>query len=115
MILCGRYEGFDERILEAFPWRPISIGDYVLSGGEVPAMVLVEGITRLLPGVLGHEESNVRDSFTEWSGRDGYDHPHYTRPPEYRGLNVPGVLLSGNHGEIEVWRKKRAAERRSPE
>lgn len=110
VLLCGRYEGFDQRILDAFSWERVSIGDFVLSGGEVPAMVLIEGITRLLPGVLGHEESARRDSFSEWAGDDGLDHPHYTRPPVYRGLEVPEVLLSGNHGEIEQWRRRRAQE-----
>ncbi len=109
VLLCGRYEGFDERILGAFPWQCVSVGDYVLSGGEVPAMLMVEGVARLLPGVLGHEESSLRDSFSEWSGPDGFDHPHYTRPSEYRGAKVPEVLLSGNHEEIEAWRKKSAA------
>ena len=109
LLLCGRYEGFDERIVEAFPWRRYSIGEYVLSGGEVPAMVFVEGVARLLPDVLGHEESHVRDSFSEGAGPGGLDHPHYTRPPEYRGREVPKVLLSGNHGEIESWRQTKAA------
>lgn len=114
-LLCGRYEGFDQRILDAFPWQRVSIGDYVLSGGEVPAMVIVEGIARLLPGVLGHDQSARRDSFSEWAGAEGVDHPHYTRPPEYRGREVPQVLLSGNHGEIEEWRRReseRATRRR---
>ena len=106
VMLCGRYEGYDERIVEAYPWRRLSIGDYVLSGGEVPAMVLVEGISRLLPGVLGDEESARRDSFGEWSGRDGLDHPHWTRPLNYRGREVPEVLLSGDHGLIESWRRE---------
>lgn len=109
LLLCGRYEGFDERIVEAFPWRRYSIGEYVLSGGEAPAMVIVEGVARLLPGVLGHEESHVRDSFSEGAGPGGLDHPHYTRPPEYRGRAVPEVLLSGNHGEIESWRRDKAS------
>lgn len=110
IILCGRYEGFDQRILDSFPWERVSIGDYVLSGGEVPAMVIMEGIARLLPGVLGHGESARRDSFSEWTGADGVDHPHYTRPPEYRGRRVPEILLSGNHGEIEDWRRKQSQE-----
>lgn len=106
VMLCGRYEGYDERIIEAYPWRRLSIGDFVLSGGEVPAMVLVEGISRLLPGVLGDEESARRDSFGEWSGRNGLDHPHWTRPLNYRGREVPEVLLSGDHGLIESWRRE---------
>ena len=114
-LLCGRYEGFDQRILDAFPWQRVSIGDYVLSGGEIPAMALVEGVARLIPGVLGHDESAVRDSFNQWPGEGGVDHPHYTRPPRYRGLEVPDILLSGDHGRIEEWRRKeskRATERR---
>lgn len=110
VLLCGRYEGFDQRILDAFPWDRISIGDYVLSGGEVPSMVLIEGVARLLPGVLGHEESAVRDSFSTWAGVDGFDHPHYTRPPRYRGREVPEILLSGHHEKIEDWRRERATE-----
>jgi len=118
VVLCGRYEGFDERIVEAFPWRRVSVGDFVLSGGELPAMLLVEGIARLIPGVLGHDESASRDSFNEWSGEDGFDHPHYTRPVEYRGRAVPEILRSGDHREIENWRRRSAvksqrAERRS--
>ncbi|MCI0650573.1 MAG: tRNA (guanosine(37)-N1)-methyltransferase TrmD [Planctomycetes bacterium] len=108
VLACGRYEGFDQRILEAFPWRRISIGDYVLSGGEVPAMVLIEGVARLLPGVLGHPESAARDSFSEWAGERRYDHPHFTRPPVYRGRGVPDVLRSGDHAEIESWRREEA-------
>lgn len=110
VMLCGRYEGFDQRVFEAFPWRRISLGEFVVSGGEVPAMLLIEGIARLLPGVLGHGESATRDSFNEWTGPEGLDHPHWTRPEEYRGDPVPPVLLSGNHGEIEAWRRRRAAE-----
>ena len=110
LLLCGRYEGFDERISAGLPWRRFSIGNYVLAGGEIPAQVFVEGIARLLPGVLGHEESTRRDSFSEWAGADGLDHPHFTRPTEYRGREVPSVLLSGNHGEIEAWRRRQANE-----
>ena len=106
VILCGRYEGYDERIIEAYPWRRVSLGDYVLSGGEVAAMAIIEGTVRLLPGVLGDEESAVRDSFSEWAGPDGFDHAHWTRPPEYRGRAVPEVLLSGDHGAIEKWRRE---------
>lgn len=105
-LLCGRYEGFDQRILDAFPWQRVSIGDYVLSGGEIPAMALVEGVARLIPGVLGHDESAVRDSFSQWPGAGGVDHPHYTRPPRYRGLEVPDILLSGDHRRIEEWRRR---------
>jgi tRNA (guanine37-N1)-methyltransferase len=104
VLVCGRYEGVDERVVEALGAEEISIGDYVLSGGEVPALVLLEAVTRFLPGVVGKEESLARDSF-----EDGIlDHPHYTRPREFRGLEVPEVLLSGNHAEIERWRREAA-------
>jgi len=107
LLLCGRYEGFDERIRQGISWEEISIGDYVLSGGEVPAMVIIDGVARLLPGVLGHEESAVRESF-----QGGLlDYPQYTRPRSFRGLEVPEVLLSGNHAEIEAWRRQEALAR----
>ncbi len=115
VVLCGRYEGFDERIIDAFPWRRVSVGDFVLSGGEVPAMLLIEGLARLIPGVLGHDESALRDSFNEWPGEDGFDHPHYTRPVQYRGRMVPEVLRSGDHGEIENWRRRAAKNARETE
>jgi tRNA (guanine37-N1)-methyltransferase len=104
MLVCGRYEGVDERVVEALGAEELSIGDYVLSGGEVPALVLLEAVTRLLPGVVGKEESLARDSFED----DILDHPHYTRPRDFRGLEVPEVLLSGNHAEIERWRREAA-------
>ena len=105
ILICGRYEGVDERVIEGLPAEEISVGDYVLSGGEVAALVLLEAVTRLVPGVIGKEESHERDSF----GDDGLlDHPHYTRPREFRGMLVPGVLLSGNHAEIERWREDAA-------
>ncbi len=107
IVLCGRYEGIDERICELFVDQEISIGDYVLSGGEIPAMVLVDSICRLLPGAIGNEESYRHDSFYE----DLLDFPQYTRPREFRGLRVPEVLLSGNHKEIERWRRQKALER----
>lgn len=107
IVLCGRYEGIDERICELFVDQEISIGDYVLSGGEIPAMVLVDSICRLLPGAIGNEESYRRDSFYEGL----LDFPHYTRPRIFRGLSVPEVLLSGNHKEIERWRRQKALER----
>ena len=104
VLICGRYEGIDERVVEGLPAEEVSIGDYVLSGGEVPALVLIEAVTRLLPGVIGREESHERDSF-----EDGIlDHPHYTRPAEFRGMAVPEVLLSGNHAEVERWRRAAA-------
>ncbi len=106
-LICGRYEGADERIVEGLPAEELSIGDYVLSGGEMPALVVVEAVTRLVPGVIGREESHQRDSF-----EDGLlDHPHYTRPREFRGMVVPDVLLSGNHAEIERWRRAAAREK----
>jgi tRNA (guanine37-N1)-methyltransferase len=108
VLICGRYEGIDERVVQGLPAEEVSIGDYVLSGGEVPALVVLEAVTRLVPGVIGREESHERDSF----GPDGLlDHPHYTRPPEFRGLRVPDVLLSGNHAEIERWRREAALEK----
>ena len=107
LLLCGRYEGFDERVRLGISWEEISIGDYVLSGGEVPAMALIDGVARLLPGVLGDEESAVRESF-----QDGLlDHPQFTRPREFRGMEVPDVLLSGDHAKIEEWRRAEAERR----
>jgi tRNA (guanine37-N1)-methyltransferase len=100
-LLCGRYEGFDERVIDGLPAEEVSIGDYVLAGGELPALVLIEAVTRLLPGVIGSYESHVRDSFSE---PGVLDHPHYTRPQEFRGMRVPDVLLSGDHAAIETWR-----------
>lgn len=107
-LICGRYEGVDERVVEGLPAEEISIGDYVLSGGEIPALVVLEAVTRLVPGVIGREESHQHDSF----GEEGLlDHPHYTRPPEFRGMGVPEVLLSGNHAEIDRWRREAALEK----
>jgi tRNA (guanine37-N1)-methyltransferase len=107
VLVCGRYEGVDERVAQGLPAEEVSIGDYVLSGGEVPTLVLIEAVTRLVPGVIGKDESHEHDSF-----EDGIlDHPHYTRPPEFRGLAVPEVLLSGNHAEIERWRRQAALEK----
>jgi tRNA (guanine37-N1)-methyltransferase len=104
VLLCGRYEGVDERVAEVLATEEISIGDYVLSGGEPAAMVLIDAIVRLVPGALGSETSALYESFS-----DGLlDHPQYTRPPEFRGMKVPEVLLSGNHAEIERWRKEAA-------
>ena len=114
LLLCGRYEGFDERIIELLKPEEISIGDYILNGGEIAAMVIIEAVTRLLPGVLGDEDSNRYDSFS--SGNRLLDCAQYTRPREYRGCAVPDVLLSGHHGEIDRWReesiKQRTAEKR---
>ncbi|HEX8734403.1 MAG TPA: tRNA (guanosine(37)-N1)-methyltransferase TrmD [Pyrinomonadaceae bacterium] len=107
VLICGRYEGIDERVNEALVTDEISIGDYVLSGGEPAAIVLVDAIVRLLPNALGSETSAVNESFTE----NLLDCPHYTRPAEFRGMRVPEVLLNGNHAEIEKWRKKKALEK----
>ena len=104
VLLCGRYEGVDERVAEALVTDEISIGDYVLSGGEPAATVVIDAVVRLLPGALGSDTSAVFESFTEGL----LDHPQYTRPPEFRGMKVPEVLLSGNHAEIERWRKEAA-------
>ena len=107
-LICGRYEGVDERVVEGLPAEELSIGDYVLSGGEVPALVLIEAVTRLIPGVIGQQESHEQDSFSE---PHLLDHPHYTRPREFREMQVPEVLLSGNHGEIEAWRREAARDK----
>ena len=104
VLLCGRYEGVDERVADALVTDEISIGDYVLSGGEPAAVVVVDAVVRLLPGALGSETSALFESFSEGL----LDHPQYTRPPEFRGMKVPEVLLSGNHAEIERWRKEAA-------
>lgn len=102
IILCGRYEGFDQRIHEHLVDYEFSIGDYVLSGGELPALVLVDGITRLIPGVLGNEQSLEDETFKD----NKLEYPQYTKPEEFNGWNVPKVLLSGNHKEIEEYRQK---------
>jgi tRNA (guanine37-N1)-methyltransferase len=104
VLICGRYEGVDERVAEAIVTDEVSIGDYVLSGGEPAATVVIDAVVRLLPGALGSETSAVFESFSEGL----LDHPQYTRPPEFRGMKVPEVLLSGNHAEIERWRKEAA-------
>ena len=108
VLICGRYEGVDERVVEGLPAEELSIGDYVVAGGEVPALVVLEAVTRLVPGVIGRGESHEQDSF----GDEGVlDHPHYTRPAEFRGMRVPETLLSGNHQEIERWRREAALEK----
>ena len=104
VLICGRYEGVDERVTEALVSDEISIGDYVLSGGEPAALVVVDALVRLLPGALGSDTSAVYDSFSEGL----LDYPHYTRPPEFRDMKVPDVLLGGNHAEIEKWRREAA-------
>ncbi len=106
ILLCGRYEGVDERVREHLADEEISIGDFVLTGGEIPALVLIDSMTRLIPGALGDDDAARNDSFYE--GR--LDHPHYTRPAEFRGYKVPEILLSGDHARIAAWRKARALE-----
>lgn len=107
VLICGRYEGVDERVNDALVTDEISIGDYVLSGGEPAAIIVTDAIVRLLPNALGSETSAVNDSFTE----NLLDCPHYTQPRDFRGMFVPEVLLSGNHAEIEKWRKAKALEK----
>jgi len=124
VLICGRYEGVDERVADFLADRELSIGDYVLSGGEMAAAVVIEAVTRLLPGALGNEASARQESFTSQTevktvdGADStcgsgglLDYPHYTRPAEFCGMNVPEVLLSGNHEEIRRWRHQRALEK----
>lgn len=104
VLICGRYEGVDQRLIELSVDMEISIGDYVLTGGEIPAMVMIDGIIRLMPGVVGKEESLRQESFENGL----LDWPQYTRPSSYRGLEVPGVLQNGNHGDIQKWRKEKS-------
>jgi tRNA (guanine37-N1)-methyltransferase len=107
VLICGRYEGVDERVVEGLPAEEVSIGDFVLSGGEVAALVLLEAVGRLVPGVVGNEESLSAESFEEGL----LDHPHYTRPREFRGMQVPEVLHSGDHARIERWRREAAEDK----
>ena len=109
-LLCGRYEGFDERIVQQFASDTLSVGRYVLAGGELAAMVVADAVLRKLPGALGHAHSAVEESFSE-ALEGNPEYPHYTRPAEYRGWPVPSVLLSGHHAEIENWRRTRSRER----
>lgn len=114
IVLCGRYEGVDERVAETIVTDEISIGDYVLTGGELPALVVIDAVVRLVPGVVGDDQSVANDSFVEGL----LDFPHYTRPADFRGLRVPDVLLSGNHKEIDRWRREQQrlrTEKRRPE
>jgi tRNA (guanine37-N1)-methyltransferase len=107
LIICGSYEGYDERIREHLIDDEISVGDYILTNGALPAMVIIDAVTRLLPGALGDEQSAVEESFS-----DGLlEYPHYTRPAEFRGWRVPEILQSGNHGEIAKWRRQAALRR----
>ena len=122
IFICGRYEGVDERVAEHLATEEISIGDFVLSGGELPAVLILDAVTRLLPGALGNEDSSVNESFAEMSVADVeanstsrvkalLDFPHYTRPASFRGWDVPEVLIGGNHAEVAKWRRAAAAEK----
>ena len=104
LIVCGRFEGLDQRVIDARNLEEVSIGDYVLSGGEVAAQVLLDAIVRLLPGVMGNDISGETESFETGL----LEHPHYTRPAEWEGLAIPEVLASGNHGKVEEWRREQA-------
>jgi tRNA (guanine37-N1)-methyltransferase len=106
ILICGRYEGVDERVKDSLIDSEISIGDYVLTGGEIPAMVIIDGVIRLLPGVVGKEESLKSESFED----NLLDYPQYTRPPVFKGMDVPKILLSGNHKDIQKWRKEKSLE-----
>jgi len=106
ILICGRYEGVDERIKELAVDMEISIGDFILTGGEIPAMVLIDGVIRLLEGVVGKKESLINESFENGL----LEYPQYTRPESYKGLNVPDVLISGNHGKIKKWREEKSVE-----
>jgi len=123
VLICGRYEGVDERVSEFLADRELSVGDYVLSGGELGAAIIVDAVTRLIPGALGNQASAQQESFTAGTATSGdgpcstcasgglLDYPHYTRPADYRGFRVPEVLVSGNHEEIRRWRRRRALEK----
>lgn len=110
LVIAGHYEGIDERVIEKLAPLEISIGDYVLSGGELPAMVLIDAVVRLIPGVLGDAESVQHESFSAAAGR-GLDYPHYAKPREWMGMEVPEILLGGDHAKIEAWRREQAAQR----
>jgi tRNA (guanine37-N1)-methyltransferase len=105
-LICGRFEGVDQRVIEARQLEEVSIGDYILSGGEPAALVLLDAIVRLLPGVMGNEASGISESFEGGL----LEYPHYTKPPQFEGLTIPDVLISGNHRKIEEWRRERALE-----
>jgi tRNA (guanine37-N1)-methyltransferase len=121
IFICGRYEGVDERVAEHLATEEVSIGDFVLSGGELPAVMILDAVTRLLPGALGNEDSAVNESFSEMSVAEAgaasngvkalLDFPHYTRPAEFRGWSVPEVLIGGNHAEVAKWRRAAAVEK----
>ncbi len=107
VIICGHYEGFDQRFIDKYVTEEISVGDYVLSGGELPALTITDAVVRLIPGVLNKEESHQNESFSEGL----LEYPHYTRPQDFEGQKVPEVLLNGNHAEIDKWRKEKALEK----
>ena len=107
VLICGRYEGVDERVVQGLPAEEVSIGDFVLAGGEVAALAVVEAVTRLIPGVVGNDESLATESFEKGS----LDYPHYTRPASFRGMDVPEVLISGDHTKIDEWRRRAALEK----
>jgi len=107
IFICGHYEGYDERIREFLVTDELSVGDYVLTGGELPAMTIIDSVARLLPGVLGNETSAVTDSFSTGL----LEYPHYTRPADFRGMKVPDILLSGHHANVEAWRKQQSLRR----
>jgi tRNA (guanine37-N1)-methyltransferase len=109
LLVTGHYEGFDERVRESLADDELSIGDYVLTNGALPAMVVIDAVTRLLPGALGDDESSQDESFSP--GRPGLEYPQYTRPADFRGMKVPDVLVSGHHAEIEKWRREQAKQR----
>ncbi|MCL2224069.1 MAG: tRNA (guanosine(37)-N1)-methyltransferase TrmD [Defluviitaleaceae bacterium] len=114
ILICGHYEGIDERVIEEIVTEEISIGDYVLTGGEPAALVLIDAVSRLITGVLGKEESHQNESFSTTQTESGaplLEHPHYTRPPVFRGREVPEILLSGHHGKIAQWRHEKSVER----
>jgi tRNA (guanine37-N1)-methyltransferase len=122
IFICGRYEGVDERVAEHLATEEVSVGDFVLSGGELPALMILDAVTRLLPGALGNEDSSVNESFAEMSVAEVeanstnrvkslLDFPHYTRPAEFRGWSVPEVLIGGNHAEVAKWRRAAAVEK----
>ena len=111
ILLCGHYEGVDERVIEEIVTQEISIGDYVLTGGEPAALVLMDAVSRLVPGVLGKPESHMDESFSGVGQALMLEYPHYTRPAEFMGRKVPDILLSGHHGQIEVWRREEAVKR----
>ena len=108
ILICGHYKGIDERVIERFVTKEISIGEYVLSSGDIAALVFIDSVSRLIPGALGDGESAITDSFQV---ETGFDYPQYTRPDTYEKLEVPDVLLSGNHSEIKKWREKKAYEK----